>query len=83
MPYSHTEKRCQAEAYANSDLASIEKWAWDNKMKFNDSNSKAIITRKRRLDKTNTFLKNRSLEQVDVMKYLEIHLDNILILQAY
>ena len=37
-----------AEAYANSDLATIEKWAWDNKMKFNESKSKAmIITRKR------------------------------------
>jgi hypothetical protein len=27
----------EAEAYANSDLATIEKWAWDNKMKFNES----------------------------------------------
>jgi hypothetical protein len=66
----------EAEAYAYSDLATIEKWAWDNKMKFNESKSKAmIITRKRRLDKNNIFLNNRSLEQVDVMKCLGIHLD--------
>jgi hypothetical protein len=39
----------EVEAYANSDLATIEKWAWDNKMKFNESKSKPmIITRKRR-----------------------------------
>jgi len=33
----------EAEAYANSDLATTEKWTWDNKMKFNESKSKAMI----------------------------------------
>jgi len=38
----------EAEAYANSDLATIEKWAWDIKMKCNVSKSKVmIITRKK------------------------------------
>jgi hypothetical protein len=70
----------EAEAYANSDLATTEKWAWDNKMKFNESKSKAmIITRKRRLDQINIFLNNSSLEQVDVMKYLGIHFDSRLL----
>jgi hypothetical protein len=70
----------EAEAYTNSDLATIEKWAWDNKMKFNESKSKTmIITRKMRRDKFNIFLNNRSLEQVDVMKYLGIHFDSRLL----
>jgi len=67
----------EAEAYANSNLATTEKWARDNKMKFNESRSKVmIITRKRRRDKINIFLNNRSLAQVDVMKYLGIHFDS-------
>jgi len=70
----------EAVAYTNSDLATIEKWAWDNKMKFNKSKCKAmIITRKRRRDKINIFLNNRSLEQFDVMKCLGIHFDSRLL----
>ena len=38
----------EAEAFINSDLAKIEKWAKDNKMHFNEIKSKAmLITRKR------------------------------------
>jgi hypothetical protein len=49
-------------------------------MKFNETKSKSmIIRRKRRLDKINIFLNNRSLEQVDVMKYLGIHFDSRLL----
>jgi hypothetical protein len=70
----------EAEAYANSDLATIKIWAWGNQIKFNKSKSKTmIITRKRRRDKINIFLKNGSLEQVDVMKYLGIHFDSRLL----
>jgi hypothetical protein len=70
----------EVEAYVNSDLVKLKKWAWDNKMKFNESKSKAmIITRKRRRDKINIFLNNRSLEQVNVMKYLGIHFDRRLL----
>jgi len=65
----------EAEAYANSDLATIEKWAWDKKVKFSESKSKAMTkTRKRRRDKINMSLNNRSLEHADVMNYLGIHL---------
>jgi hypothetical protein len=74
----------EAEAYANSDLATTEKWACNNKMKFNESKSKAtIITRKRRQDQTNIFLNNRSLEQVDVIKYLGIHFDSKLLFHKH
>jgi hypothetical protein len=53
----------EVEAYGNSELTTIKIWAGDNKMKFNESKSKAmIITRKRRRDKINIFLNNRSLE---------------------
>jgi len=70
----------EAEAYAISDLATIETWAWDNKMNFNESKSKAmIITRKRSRDKVNIFLNNGSLEQVELMKYLVIHFDSRLL----
>jgi Zn-dependent M32 family carboxypeptidase len=38
----------EAEAFANSDHAKIEKWAKDNKMQFNETKSKAmLITRKK------------------------------------
>ena len=53
----------EAEAYAISILATIKKWAWDNKIKFNKPKSKAmIITRKRRLYKINIYLNKRSLK---------------------
>ena len=74
----------EVEAYANSDLAKIEKWAWENKLKFNESKSMAmIIGRKRRLDETKIFLNNKSLEQNNVMKYLGIHFDSRLLFNKY
>jgi hypothetical protein len=32
----------EAEAYANSDLARIEEWAKENKLRFNENKSKAM-----------------------------------------
>ena len=67
----------EAEAYANSDLAIIEKFAWKDKMKFNESKSKSmLIARKSRQGAMKLFLNNKSLEQVNVMKYLGIHFDS-------
>jgi len=38
----------ETEVYANSDLAEIEKWAKENKMKFNETKSETmLLTRKR------------------------------------
>jgi Reverse transcriptase (RNA-dependent DNA polymerase). len=69
----------EAEAYTNSDLAIIEKWVGENKMKFNEAKSKVLLTtRKRRIGKFKIFLNNRSLEQLNVMKYLGIHFDSTL-----
>ena len=75
LTYGKTQS--EVEAYANSDLAIIKKWAWENKMKFNESKSKAmLITRKRKQGVIKIFLNNKSLEQVNVMKYLGIHFDS-------
>jgi len=67
----------EAEAYANSDLAVTEKWAQENKMKFNEAKSKVLlISSKRRLGNVTILLNNRKLEQVNIMKYLGIHFDS-------
>jgi hypothetical protein len=67
----------QAEAFANSDLAKIKKWAKDSKMQFNESKSKAIlITRKRNTQSINIYINNRRLEIVKEMKYLGIYFDS-------
>ena len=67
----------EAEAFANSDLAKIEKRANDNKMQFNETKSKGmLITRKRNIESINIYVNNRRLKMVKEMKYLGIHFDN-------
>jgi hypothetical protein len=67
----------EAEAFANSDLAKIKKWAKYNKLQSNESKSKAmLITRKRNTESINMYINNRRLEIVKEMKYLEIYFDN-------
>ena len=67
----------EAEVFANSDLAKIEKWAKENKMQFNEFKSKAmLISRKRSNDNINIYLNNRRLEQVKEIKYLGIYFDS-------
>ena len=67
----------EAEVFANSDLAKIEKWGKDNKMLFNDTKSKAmLITRKRKNENINIYLNNRRLEVVKGLKYLGISFDS-------
>ena len=63
----------EAEAFANSDLAKIEKWAKDNKMQFNETKSKAMLrTRKRNTESINIYINNKRFEIVNEMKYLGI-----------
>jgi hypothetical protein len=60
----------EAEVFANSDLAKIEKWAKENKMHFNETKSKAmLVTRKRINENIKIYLKSRRLELVKEMKY--------------
>jgi len=75
---------CEAEAFENSALATTENWAWENKIKFKESKSKAmIIERKRSHDEIKIFRNNRRLEQVTEIKYLGIYFDSSLVLQAH
>jgi len=74
---THGKKLSEAEVYANSDLAKIENWAGENKMRFNESKSKVmLITRKTSCHDINIYLKNRKLEQVTEMKYLGVYFDS-------
>jgi ribonuclease HI len=57
----------EAEVFANSDLAKIEKWAKENKM---------LTNRKRNNENINIYLNNRRLEVVEEMKYLGIYFDS-------
>jgi hypothetical protein len=67
----------EAEVFANSDLAKIETWAKENKMQFNEINSKAmLITRKGKNENIDIYLNNRRLEVVKEMKYLGIYFDS-------
>jgi ribonuclease HI len=74
----------EAEAYANSDLARIEKWAKENKLSFNETKSKAmLISRYRKNDIINVYLNNRRLNQVTKMKYLEMYFDCLLTFERH
>ena len=67
----------EAQVFANSDLAKIEKWASENKMQFNDTKSKVmLITRKRNNGNINVYLNNRRLDVVNDLKYLGIYFDS-------
>jgi hypothetical protein len=67
----------EAEVFANSDLANIEKWAIENKMQFNDTKSKVmLITRKRNKENINIYLNNRRLDVVNYLKYLGTYFDS-------
>ena len=74
-----TREACKIERenYVNQDLKKIERWATDNKIKFNDKKSKVLfISRKRNEDrKVNIYLNYKRLEQNEEMKYLGIYFD--------
>jgi hypothetical protein len=67
----------EAEVFANSDIAKIEKWAIENKMLFNEAKSKVmLITRKRNKGNINMYLNNKRLDVVNDLKYLGIYFDS-------
>lgn len=81
---THGKTHTAAEVYANSDLAIVEKWARENKLKFNENKSKVmLIAKKRRLGQVQIYLNNRNLEQVSAMKYLGINFDSRLSFQKH
>jgi len=69
----------ETENIANTELTKISKWARDNKVSFNDKNSKVMLmTRRKRKERVDleVYLNNKLLRQVKTMKYLGIIIDN-------
>lgn len=67
-----------AEENCNREMEIITAWAQNNKIRFNDQKSKAmLITRRRRKDKAtiNISLNNNVLQQVERLKYLGVIID--------
>jgi hypothetical protein len=63
---------------ANIELTKIAAWAGDNKIHFNEQNSKTIlISRRKRKERKDVtiYLNSRPLTQVQSLKYLGIILD--------
>jgi hypothetical protein len=79
MLLTRGESVSEAENKANIELRKISKWAQDNKVRFNDRKSKAMLMsrRKRKEQKDlDIYLDNKHLKQVTTMKYLGIIIDN-------
>jgi hypothetical protein len=60
-------------------LKKIENWARENKMQFNENNSKVLLvtTKTSRDNRTlNIYLNNKHLQQVSELKYLGIYFDS-------
>jgi len=58
-------------------MPSVEKWAKENKIQFNETKSKAmLITRKRNIESIKIYINIRRLEMVEEIKYLGISFDN-------
>ena len=68
----------EAEAITNSDIYKIDKWSELNKIQFNQEKSKVMLISKKRAKNTNIqiYLRGQILEQVQLLKYLGIHIDN-------
>ena len=71
-------RKNETEHYANQDLKKIERWATDNKIKFNGKKSKVLfISRKRNDDReVNIYLNFKRLDKNEEMKYLGIYFDS-------
>ena len=73
-----TENVQEAENFANIEMNKIN-WAKENKITFNEKNSKVILAtrRKRReITEVNIYLNSKPLQQVKNIRYLEITVDN-------
>jgi len=68
----------EIENIANLELTKISTWARENKFRFNEKKSKAMLmTRRKRKEKgdVKVYLNNKLLRQVKTMKYLGIIID--------
>lgn len=73
------ESPLATETVCNADMQLIETWANNNKLRFNEQKSKAmLITRKRKYASSTVgiYLNNKMLQQVDHLKYLGVIIDS-------
>jgi len=69
----------EAENFMNLELSKISDWAQSNKIRFNENKSKAMLmSRRKRKErkKTEIYVNNKIIEQVNSIKYLGIIFDN-------
>jgi hypothetical protein len=62
----------EAEDIANVELSKISAWAVNNKIRFNEHKSKAMLLTRRKRKEIKIYLNNKPLIQVHSMKYLGI-----------
>ena len=67
----------EAENFANIELNKIEKWATENKIKFNEKSKVMLMTRRKRKERKEIaiYLNNRQIPQVQTLKYLGMIFD--------
>jgi hypothetical protein len=76
----------EVENIANIELKSVSRWTKENKVRFNDQNSKVMLmTRRKRKERKDVeaYLNNKHLRQVKTMKYLGVIIDNKLTFREY
>jgi len=69
----------EAENFANIEMSKITAWSKRNKVGFNIEKSKAmLISRRKRKERKDIkmYLSNKPIEQVSIMKYLGIFIDD-------
>jgi hypothetical protein len=70
---------CKAGNFSNCELSKITAWSKSNKITFNEEKSKVMLISRRKRKETKeiaVYLNNKPLEQVNMMKYLGIIIDN-------
>jgi hypothetical protein len=67
----------EIEKFTNIEMSNIANWAKENKTKFNNQKSKAILISRRLKERTSidVYLNNNHLEQGDNIKYMGIIID--------
>jgi hypothetical protein len=72
----------EAENYTNIEMRKIQKWAENNKMKFNENKFKVMLmTRRRKKEKKEIgiYINDKTLKQVNTINYLGIIFDSKLL----
>jgi len=76
----------EAENYTNLEMRKIQEWAINNKITFNETKSKVMLmTRRKRKEKKeiDIYVNNKTLQQVNNLKYLSIIFDSKLLFRDH